>query len=412
MRSFHRFASPRRAGAVAGLALALTVIAAPAGAQSTPPPTPDAQVQQAQQNLAAAQAAAAQANTKLGEVQAALAAAQTQLSDLQAKEAALLATISSDTATVDALNKKVHADQTQLAGYLRASYENGGPNNLEYVLAAGSITEGIQRASEVSHVGLATNILVSRLQAEQEQAKAALAQAQQAEVQLAAARQRAATTEALVAVEEENAAQYANQAAATVQNSAATLQQAQAAQAAQILAAQQAAAAAAAQAAREQARQADVVYSAVAAPGFTADTDLTKPSGLNAQIINTYLAGTDLAGLGDAYMQAESQYHVSARYLVAHSILESDWGQSAIAQQKHNLFGYGADDANPFQDAMSFPDDQTCILFVAQKVSTNYLSPSGPYYHGPTLRGMNVDYASDPLWADKIVRIAQTIPSS
>ncbi len=43
-------------------------------------------------------------------------------------------------------------------------------------------------------------------------------------------------------------------------------------------------------------------------------------------------------------------------------------------------------------------------------MAQDYLSPSGAFYHGPTLRGMNVDYASDPLWASKIASIAGTIP--
>jgi beta-N-acetylglucosaminidase len=47
---------------------------------------------------------------------------------------------------------------------------------------------------------------------------------------------------------------------------------------------------------------------------------------------------------------------------------------------------------------------------VAQFIATNYLSPTGGFYHGPTLRGMNVDYASDPNWAEKIASIADTIP--
>jgi beta-N-acetylglucosaminidase len=59
---------------------------------------------------------------------------------------------------------------------------------------------------------------------------------------------------------------------------------------------------------------------------------------------------------------------------------------------------------------MTFPSFDACIMYVAQFVKVNYLTPSGPFYHGPTLRGMNVDYASDPLWAEKIAAIADTIP--
>jgi beta-N-acetylglucosaminidase len=109
-------------------------------------------------------------------------------------------------------------------------------------------------------------------------------------------------------------------------------------------------------------------------------------------------------------MKAESTYHVSARYFVAHAILESGWGTSAIAQFKHNLFGFGADDANPYGDAMTFTSFDACIQYVAQFIATNYLTVGGQFYHGPTLRGMNVDYASDPNWAEKIASIADTIP--
>ena len=120
--------------------------------------------------------------------------------------------------------------------------------------------------------------------------------------------------------------------------------------------------------------------------------------------------GFALAGLGASFMAAENTYHVSARYFVAHAILESGWGTSAIAQNKHNLFGFGANDANPYGDANSFPSFDACIQFVAQFVRDPLSDGGRPYYHGPTLRGMNVDYASDPNWATKIASIADTIP--
>ncbi|MBV8526712.1 MAG: glucosaminidase domain-containing protein, partial [Candidatus Dormibacteraeota bacterium] len=77
---------------------------------------------------------------------------------------------------------------------------------------------------------------------------------------------------------------------------------------------------------------------------------------------------------------------------------------------KHNLFGFNANDANPYQDATTFSSFDACIQYVAQFVAQNYLSPSGRFYHGPTLRGMNVDYATDPYWASKIASIAGTVP--
>src|SRR5438132_982937 len=152
------------------------------------------------------------------------------------------------------------------------------------------------------------------------------------------------------------------------------------------------------------------VFRPIPGSTFTVDTDLTQPSGETAANIDGFLQSTAMAGLGASFMKAEQTYHVSARYFVAHAILESAWGTSAIAQDKHNLFGFNADDRNPYQDASTFPSFDACIQYVARFIATNYLSPSGRYYHGPTLRGMNVDYASDPNWADKIAAIAVTIP--
>ena len=158
------------------------------------------------------------------------------------------------------------------------------------------------------------------------------------------------------------------------------------------------------------ARARNAIYQAVPGPLFTVDTNLTLPSGETAASLNQFLNGSALAGLGASFMQAETTYHVSARYFVAHAILESGWGTSAIAQYKHNLFGFGADDANPYVDAATFPSFDACIQYVAQFIATNYLTVGGQFYHGPTLRGMNVDYASDPNWAEKIASIADTIP--
>jgi flagellum-specific peptidoglycan hydrolase FlgJ len=153
-----------------------------------------------------------------------------------------------------------------------------------------------------------------------------------------------------------------------------------------------------------------VVFPPSGGASFTIDTDLTLPSGETAANIDSFLAGTPMAGLGAPFMAAEAKYHVSARYFVAHAINESGWGRSAIATDKHNLFGYGADDTHPYQDAYSFPTFADGIDFVARMVQRYYLTPGGVFYHGPTLRGINVAYASDKTWADKVARIAREIP--
>ncbi|GAC1569703.1 MAG: glucosaminidase domain-containing protein [Candidatus Dormibacteria bacterium] len=143
---------------------------------------------------------------------------------------------------------------------------------------------------------------------------------------------------------------------------------------------------------------------------LTVSTDLTQPSGESAAALDAFLEHTALAGLGNAFVTAEATYHVSARYLVAHAIEESHWGTSGLAQDKHNLFGYGADDLNPYGHAHGFPSFQACIDYVASKVAAEYLSPEGIHFNGPTLRGMHAHYATDPRWAANIVEVARVIP--
>ena len=168
------------------------------------------------------------------------------------------------------------------------------------------------------------------------------------------------------------------------------------------------------------------------APGaFWVTTNLTQPSGVSAATLRAFLQGSPLAADAQAFIDAEHQYHVSALYLAAHAVLETGFGTSEIYLRKHNLFGFGANDANPYQDAWTFSSDTACIDFVSWYVSVNYLTPpgsevppygsaagtapsvpTGRYYNGPTLLGMNVDYATDPLWAYKIAVIADQIQNA
>ncbi len=144
---------------------------------------------------------------------------------------------------------------------------------------------------------------------------------------------------------------------------------------------------------------------------FTTDTDLVSDSGYGAWMINMYLAqATPLPPIGAAFVKAERETGVNALYLVAHAMLETGFGTSAIAQVKRNLFGYHAYDRNPFKYATTFATYDESVLTVARKIRDDYLTPGGRFWGGfPTLRGMNLCYASDPRWADKIARIAQDI---
>ncbi|MBV8301679.1 MAG: glucosaminidase domain-containing protein [Candidatus Dormibacteraeota bacterium] len=369
----------------------LTFMAQPASAAGDPQ---DA-VNQANSQLHAAQVAAGAEDSALGAARTALAQADAQLAALNARITTLDATINIDTTSLRRIDSRLAADREHLSSYLRDSYENGGSEAaLIYLFSSSSIAQVIERKVQLDQVATAVRHLVSSIQDDARRAASTLADADRAKAQLQAAQQQAVTEQAVVAVQTEQLT--AADMAAHLQVNAAQKQ----------LSSAQAALAAALAAAQAQ----GTVYPPVNGSQFTVDTDLTLPSGESAQRIDSFLQGTDLAGLGASFMRAESTYHVSARYFVAHAILESDWGASAIAQNKHNLFGFGADDANPYGDAMTFPSFDACIQYVAHFIEVNYLTPGGAFYHGPTLRGMNVDYASDPNWAFKIAAIARTIP--
>lgn len=135
------------------------------------------------------------------------------------------------------------------------------------------------------------------------------------------------------------------------------------------------------------------------------DLRFPSPSTVNATQIDSWLQanGSPLTGLGGTYIYTQNQYGVDATYLVAHSILESGWGKSEIAQTDNNLFGYGAYDSNPGYFAGKFPSDEYAIRFEAWEVRNNYLNPgSSHYYQWPTLLGMNHDYATSTTWASSI----------
>jgi peptidoglycan hydrolase-like protein with peptidoglycan-binding domain len=141
---------------------------------------------------------------------------------------------------------------------------------------------------------------------------------------------------------------------------------------------------------------------------FTVDTVLTRPSGMTAAQLEAFVRArqptSPFVSDGVFFMEAEQRYGVNAQYLLAHAILESDWGLQPIAA--YNYFGFTAFDSCPASCATTFTGPEHGILYVAAYVRTQYLTPGGRWFVSPTLRGMNVHYATDPQWADSIARIA------
>ena len=143
--------------------------------------------------------------------------------------------------------------------------------------------------------------------------------------------------------------------------------------------------------------------------------DLRKPSNYTAEELDKVyslmnIKGSRLAGKGAIFKEAEERYQINALYLIAHSALESSWGRSQIAKDKNNFFGIGAYDTTPYDSAKSFDDVDKGILGAAKWIRENYID-NGRTYLGNKSSGMNVLYASDPYWGEKIASIMMRINS-
>ena len=143
--------------------------------------------------------------------------------------------------------------------------------------------------------------------------------------------------------------------------------------------------------------------------------DLRKPTNYTAEELDKVyslmnIKGSRLAGKGAIFKEAEERYQINALYLIAQSALESSWGRSQIAKDKNNFFGIGAYDTTPYDSAKSFDDVDKGILAAAKWIRENYID-NGRTYLGNKASGMNVLYASDPYWGEKIASIMMSINS-
>lgn len=114
----------------------------------------------------------------------------------------------------------------------------------------------------------------------------------------------------------------------------------------------------------------------------------------------------------------EKQYNINGIFVAAVGIHESNWGSSKIALNKKNLFGYGASDSNPYENAYKFGNYSEGIDMIARVFVKYYINPSGTkiydneiatgkYYSGPTIADVNKKYATDKNWNNGVYKWMQ-----
>ena len=154
------------------------------------------------------------------------------------------------------------------------------------------------------------------------------------------------------------------------------------------------------------------------------EIDLSIPSGLNSSDYKTVFTGilSDKNKIfeqnAETFYNAEQKYKINGVFLAAVGIHESAWGTSSLAQDKKNLFGYTAYDRDPYNSATAFESYEDAINTVAEALSKRYLHVSGTniaegivatgtYFNGTTVKSVNIKYASDEAWAEKVFNYMQ-----
>jgi len=150
--------------------------------------------------------------------------------------------------------------------------------------------------------------------------------------------------------------------------------------------------------------------------------DVHVPSGLTLNDFKNVLSNESrdinkiFENNAEEFYRMERKYNINGIFLASIGIHESAWGTSNIARSKKNLFGYGAYDNSPYDSAFTFSTYEEGIDLVARVLVKNYLNmhgvriyddelATGIYYNGPTVPGVNVRYASDEFWCQKVYEI-------
>jgi len=154
---------------------------------------------------------------------------------------------------------------------------------------------------------------------------------------------------------------------------------------------------------------------------FISKFNLLTKSSITEDELNLFLAGTELANLGPIFKKAEENTGINAVFLTSMACLESGYGSSQIAHDKNNLFGWGASDDNPYENAYSYNNYADCIIRVSNVMKNSYFSIDGRYFHGTTLddgtvfvsiENVNESYCSLESWEWKIADIMLDIANS
>ena len=114
-----------------------------------------------------------------------------------------------------------------------------------------------------------------------------------------------------------------------------------------------------------------------------------------------------LYGQGLFFYNSQERFGNNALLALSLSRNETSNGRSDLAIYKNNGFGLNAVDSNPYQAANWYPTFASSIFeFGSKWITDGYADPSDSRYFGPIFGdkyiGMNVKYAGDTYWSEKM----------
>lgn len=141
---------------------------------------------------------------------------------------------------------------------------------------------------------------------------------------------------------------------------------------------------------------------------FEYNTNLLIKSNIKEETLAKAFQNTKMQGLEKYFIQAERETGINALYLAGLAVHESGWNTSKFANKRNNLFGWQAYD-NDLDKTKYFENKGECILFVAERIKTLYLTENGMFHSGYTMESISSRYASDKDHAKKVYKNIEKI---
>lgn len=145
------------------------------------------------------------------------------------------------------------------------------------------------------------------------------------------------------------------------------------------------------------------------------DVPLTNVCRVSLEEALAYTRGRPIGRVVPIIYQTATDLGIDPAFAIAEAILETGWGTSKLAQNRHNWYGYQAYFEEPSK-ARSFASDEEGIRAALQEMAHHYFSPSGRYYadgDGATLLGWAAKWVGGNAenWQNAVRHIGQLMRS-